>query len=153
MKGEQGDVVAGYEALRDAVAGEKPARKVRGSRRAARMIAANVTDHELSIIVEHATRGGYLKRKPHGEDYEREPAIAEYVRAVCLSPRAKYDTNFTRIAKPLSEASYRISRALDALRAGDVSAGIAAVVEAQRVIAAAMTPLRRGHDAEVRGRE
>ena len=115
-------------------------RKVRGSRRAGNAISARVTDDELGVIAEHAKRGGY-------------ESIAEYVRAVAISPRAEYDTHMARMAKPLADVAYRIARTLDVLDRSETDAVRGYLMEMQSTIAAALRRLSRDHNREVRLRE
>lgn len=114
--------------------------RVRGARRAANAISARVTDEELAVIAEHARRGGYA-------------SVAEYVRAVCVAPCAVYDTDAARIAKPLSDISYRIARVLDALNRSETDAVRGYLTEMKAIVHAALVPIARSHDREVRSRE
>lgn len=123
----------------DAVADALRGRTVRGARRAERMIAANVTDDELAVITAHAKRGGYN-------------TLAEYVRAVCISPMPKYDTDAARISRPLVQIGDRIRRVLDVLDRNETDAVRGYLDEMRGIIHAALTPFRREHDDESRGR-
>lgn len=122
--------------LRDAIEGRK-SRKSRGSRRAAHVIAADVIADEYAAIVEHARVGGY-------------ESLAEYARAVCLAPKAIYDTDQARIAKPLADVSYRVARARDALQRGDLTAVAAHIEEIRVTVSEALRPLSRTHERTVR---
>lgn len=125
-------------AITNALEGRK-ARKPRGSFRTDRAIAADVTADEYAAIREHARIGGY-------------DSLAQYVRAVCLAPKAIYDTDQARIAKPLAEVSYLVARAGDALQRHDM-AGVADNTERIRVIVSnALRPLSRAHERIVRER-
>ncbi len=135
MRGNVTEASSAGEAIRDTVGG----RKIRGSRHAANAIGARVTDDELVVIAKHARDGGY-------------GSIAEYVRAVTISPKAVYDTDPARTAKPLSDVAYRIARTLDALNRSETDAVRGYLAESQRIIATALAPLRREHDTEVRAR-
>jgi len=132
MKGKF-DAKQSVEAVTDAVRG----RTVRGSRRAERMIAANVTAEELSEIRAHAKRGGYQ-------------TIAEYLRTIALTPIPKYDTDAARIARPLVQISDRIRRTLDVLDRNETDAVHGYLSEMQAIVHAALSPLRREHDGEIR---
>ena len=116
-----------------ALKGEQPKRK-RSERRAV-----------LHMEVSREAREAFFRRV-------RAAGVSgpEYFAHAIARPERTYHTDAVLIAKPLADISYRLSRAVDALRKGDVPAGIAAVVEAQRVVASALSPLRRAHDESVR---
>lgn len=132
--GEEITTKSAAAAVDDALRGRK---RVRGSRHAERMIAANVTVEELAVISAHAKRAGYA-------------TLAEYVRAVALSPRPVYDTDAARVAQPLAAISVRLARCLDVLDRNETDALRGYLEEMQRIVADALQSLRREHDAEVR---
>jgi len=139
----------------DAVADALRGRTVRGARRAERMIAANVTDEEYEIIQAHAKRGGYVteKRQADGAVIRGVPVIADYIRAVAVSPMPKYDTDAARISRPLIQIADKIRRVLDVLDRNETDAVRGYLAEMQNIIHSALTPLRSEHDTEVRSAE
>ncbi len=139
MNGQAGNTNTATEAIHNATLGEKPERKMRGARRASKLIATNVTDEKFAIIAGHAKRAGY-------------ESLAEYVRAVTLTPKAVYDTDQARIAKPLADVSYRIARALDVLDRKRLDAVHGYLIDMQTLVADALRGLARDHDSEVRSR-
>ena len=140
MKGEFAATGSASAAIAGATNGRKSHKKVRGARHASKMIAANVTYDELTVIQGHAKRGGY-------------ESIAEYIRAVATTPQAVYDTDYARIAKPLADISYRLARALDALDGGDTEKVRTCIKEASVAAASALAPLARSHDRVVHAKD
>lgn len=110
--------------------------KPRSRARQPRLLAANVTDEEYAQISAHARFAGV--------------SIAEYLRRVAVSPLADYDTDYACIAKPLSDISYRLVRALDALERGQTDAVRGFIDEARGIATATLLPLSREHQRELR---
>lgn len=97
-----------------------------------------------------------LDVEPHVRDALRERAMlagvsmAEYVSVALAQPSRSFATASTEIAQPLAQLSYRISRAQQAVAAGDHSAAAAELEFARRIVAEAMRPLATPHAEEVR---
>lgn len=77
-------------------------------------------------------------------------SMAAYLANAIARPERTYATASAETAQPLTQAGYRIVRALAALEADDHDATRAMLVEAQRILAHALLPLAREHDREVR---
>jgi len=108
-----------------------------GSRHGGRvMLSITVPPEVRDALRERARRAGV--------------SIAEYVTNALAEPERSYATGAVAIAKPLSELSYRLAQAAQALERGDSDAARADLDAAKRIVAAALLPLRRQHAQEVR---
>jgi len=126
-------------------------------------------DDDARTTMEHAVKGEKPKRKRSEKravlhmEVDRDAREAFFARAhaagvsgpeyfanALARPGRTYDTDAVRIAKPLAGISYRLSRALDVLQRGEADAVKGYIIEAQRIVADALRPLRREHDAAVR---
>jgi hypothetical protein len=77
--------------------------------------------------------------------------IEEYVTTVFAG--RSFATPAARIAKPLANVNYRLTRITDALMSSDVEVARNETREAQRVVAEHLRPLRREHDRDVASME
>lgn len=116
-----------------ALKGEQPKRK-RSERRAV-----------LHMEVPREAREAFFRRA-----HAAGVSGPEYLANALAHPERTYHTDAVLIAKPLADISYRLARALDALRKGDLEVGVRFVVESQRAVADSLSTLRRAHDAGVR---
>lgn len=97
-----------------------------------------------------------LDVEPHVRDALRERAalagvsMAEYVSVALAQPERAFATTSVKMAEPLAQLSYRISRAQQAAAAGDHPAMAVELQLARRIAAEAMRPLAAPHAEEVR---
>ena len=73
--------------------------------------------------------------------------LEEYVTTVFVG--RSFATPAARIAKPLADINYRLTRIGDALISSNLDAAQIELFEAQRVVAEHLRPLRREHDGDV----
>lgn len=100
-----------------------------------------------------------LDVEPRVRDALRECAalagvsMAEYVSNALARPQRTFATVSAEIAQPLAMLAYRIARAQQAAKIGDLATANGELEDAKRVVAEAMHPLSRSHVDEVRSRD
>ncbi|HEY1656013.1 MAG TPA: hypothetical protein VGF86_12965 [Candidatus Tumulicola sp.] len=100
-----------------------------------------------------------LDVEPHVRDALRERAasagvsMAEYLSNALAEPERDYATGPLEIAQPLTQISYRIAQAAQALARNDAAAVAEELAVARRIVAEAMAPLRRRHAEEARAND
>ncbi len=97
-----------------------------------------------------------LDVEPRVRDALRERAalagvsMTEYVSVALAQPKRVFATTSAEMAQPIAQFSYRISRAQQAVAAGDHQAAAAELELARRIAAEAMRPLAAPHAQEAR---
>ncbi len=106
---------------------------VRGARHATESIQARVTKEEFAIVERHQKNAGY-------------ESLAEYVRAVCVAPKAVVNTSGAADYAPLAPILYLFTRAVNAT---DATAKDEALAKAHRALTDFVCDTGKTHKREV----
>ena len=102
----------------------------------------------LSLDVEPSVRDALRERAALSR-----VSMAEYVSNGLARPHPTFATTSAEIAQPLTILSYRIARAQQAAKGGDLATATGELEDAKRVVAEAMHSLSQSHAVEVRSRD